>query len=93
MFKHRTDTLADRLRALAEEMESAERYGVPLPTLVFVNRHSDIAPVSFHTDPATFDSWVNYTEAEPETTPDARYRVATADINGLRVSFQTAADQ
>ena len=86
---HRTDTLADRLRALADEIESAERYGVPIPTVVSVNSFPNIEPVAFSATADEFDAWADYTDAETgEYRRDGkRVRSASVDVNGLRVTF------
>ena len=85
---HRTTTLADRLRALADELESAERYGITLPRLINAGSND----ITWHTpDPAEFAQWADYTEADVKTlpAPDGHYVIARADMNGLTVQFQT----
>ena len=85
--------LATRLRQLADEIDSAHRFGVPIPASVTVG-HSEHSDISFvEPDRATFDAWVDYTEATTRTEDIgyARYVIATADVNGLPLRFQTAA--
>ena len=78
---HKTDTLAQRLRALADELESAERYGLTLPSLVLVDSRVLLSGL----DRAAFDAWVDYAEA----TEDTRFHTAwaVADLNGLGVDL------
>jgi hypothetical protein len=88
---HYTDTLPQRLRALADELESADRYGVPLPHVVtttsFQNTHA-----TFHADPDVFDAWADYCEATvAEYDYDGRqWRRVITNVNGLKVKFATA---
>lgn len=89
---NKTATLADRLRSLADELESAERYGLPLPAMVSTSSHNH-THVSFHTDDRDlFDQWADYTEAEvvDYDYADHHWSRATADVNGLIVQFATA---
>lgn len=89
---HYTDTLAQRLRALAEELESAERYGLPLPPMVSVSAHKH-GSATFHTDDRDlFDQWADYTEADVTDYDHAghHWSRATANVNGLSVQFATA---
>lgn len=89
---HKTDTLAQRLRALADEIESAERYGIPLPTVVSVSSY-DGQDVSWHMpDPAEFDAWADYIEADvQEYDYNGRHvRTAEADVLGLAVRISTS---
>lgn len=57
--------LVDRLRMLADEIESAARYGVPIPDLFSVSSHI-CGAASFHATEHEFAAWVDYTEAEVE---------------------------
>ena len=58
-------TLATRLRLLAAEIESAARYGVPIPESFTVNG-SHFGAAAAHTDAATFAAWADYLEADTE---------------------------
>lgn len=80
--------LVDRLRLAAEEIESAARYGVPIPPYVSVTA-SEYGDVGIPMDADEFDAWVDYTEAEVE---DYEYEGrpwsrAHVDVNGLPLSF------
>lgn len=79
---HKTDTLAQRLRALADELESAERYGLTLPSLVLVDSRVLLSGL----DRSSFDAWVDYTEAHVET-ENTSTEWAVADVNGLGVDL------
>lgn len=92
MDYHKTETLPDRLRALADELESAERYGLPIPGMVSVSAHK-YGQASFHTDDAAlFAAWADYTEAEVVEYDHASHHWsrATANVNGLSMQFATA---
>jgi hypothetical protein len=89
---HYTDTLPQRLRALADELESAERYGIPLPYMVSVAQ-ARYTHATFHADPDVFDAWADYCEVEPveyESADNRTWRQVITDINGLKVEFATA---
>lgn len=84
--------LADRLRMLAEELESAARYGVPVPYNVTVSgdKHGG---ASFSATPEEFDAWLDYTEAEVTLEWDAagkHWRRAEANVSGSPLTFATA---
>lgn len=90
MSYHKTATVADRLRAWADEVEAAERYRLPIPTTMSVHTFPNYSPhVSFSANEDEFDAWVEYTEATVEDYDHAgsRWQRATADVNGLRVDF------
>lgn len=82
--------LADRLRMLADEIESAARYGVPIPYMVSASGHP-FGSADFNATPEEFDAWAEYTEAVAEDYEhDGSYwSSATADVNGLPLSFAT----
>lgn len=87
---HYTDTLAQRLRALADEIESAERYGLPIPTTISVHSFPNYSPhVSFAANEDEFDVWADYTQATVEDYEHAGrdWQRANADVNGLTVQF------
>lgn len=54
--------LADRLRMAADEIESAARYGVPIPSCVSVGGHL-YSDFSFAATEDEFTAWAEYTEA------------------------------
>ena len=80
--------LAIRLRDLADEIEAAERVGVPIPYMFSVNGHSH-GGASFSATVDEFDAWAAYTDAEVNEYDHLgrHWRTAKADINGLPVSF------
>lgn len=80
--------LAHRLRMLADEIESAARYGVPIPFMVSSNGH-EYGNAAFSATPEEFEAWADYTEAEvTEYDRDGRHWLsAVADVNGLPLSF------
>jgi hypothetical protein len=84
--------LATRLRQLADELESAARYGVPLPYMVSVSGHQ-YGNASFSATGEEFDAWADYTEATVEKYDhNGRHWVrATADVNGLPLEFSCVA--
>lgn len=86
---HYTDTLAQRLRALADELESAERYGVPIPDYVTAGKRGIYFDTSH--DGSLFDEWLGYCDtvevAEWVDDNDVRWQRATTDVNGLLVEF------
>ena len=57
--------LALRLRLLADEVESAARYGVPIPFCFSVSG-SEYGAASFSATPEEFAAWVEYVEAPVE---------------------------
>jgi len=83
-----TQRLATRLRMLAEELESAGRYGVPIPESFGVSGYEHGGATAAMTE-AEFDAWVEYTEA---TRIDYEYQGdqwsrAEVDVNGLPMRF------
>jgi hypothetical protein len=82
--------LADRLRMAADEIESAARYGVPIPFVVSITG-SKYGHMTFHASEHEFDAWADYTEAEVEDVEHANGELwsrATVVINGgLPVAF------
>lgn len=83
-------TLARRLRMLATEIESADRYGVPIPSTVSVNGYSNIEGASFAATPEEFDAWADYcvgAVVEEYDHAGKHWRAATADANGLTLRF------
>ena len=83
--------LADRLRILADEIESAARYGVPIPYMFSASGHL-FGEASFAATPEEFDAWSEYAEAvvvEYTRDDDSRWSRATADVNGLPLAFST----
>ncbi len=83
-------TLVARLRQLADEIESAERYGVPIPSNVSVNGYGNIAGASFSATPEEFDAWVEYcieAEVEEYDHDGKHWRRAVDDVNGLTLEF------
>src|SRR5690348_18495041 len=64
--------LADRLRMAADEIESAARYGVPIPYMVSVSGH-EFGGASFHATEHEFDAWVDYTFAGDENATGEDY--------------------
>lgn len=85
--------LIERGRQLTEEFASAARYGVPLPTSLILDGHEHGGVYfSVGDDPALFDAWVVYADAEvTEFDHDGKhYRRAAAEVNGLSVTFAMA---
>ena len=80
--------LADRLRFLAGEIESAARYGVPIPYIVNVSGH-EYGGVSFSATEEEFSAWVDYTETKGEgyEHDGALWSTAAVDLNGLPLAF------
>ena len=80
--------LADRLRMLADEIESAARYGVPVPHTVSASGHQ-YGAVTFSATEEEFAAWADYTEAE--VTHDrhhgADWSSGEVDVNGLPLRF------
>lgn len=86
--------LADRLRLLAEEVESAARYGIPVPIYWSIGA-AENSSVNFHATPEQFAAWADYLNAESDVVEyeaaDARWqRVERVDVNGLALSFATS---
>ena len=82
--------LADRLRMLAVEIESAARYGVPIPYMVSATGHR-FGGATFSATAEEFASWAEYTEAEvDEYDHDGfSWESAQVDVNGLPLRFST----
>lgn len=84
--------LISRLRLLADELESAARYGVPVPSMCSASGHR-FSGASFSATPEQFDAWLDYAEAEATLEwEDAgkHWRSAEADVNGLPLGFATS---
>lgn len=80
--------LASRLRAAADEIESAARYGVPIPPVVSVSSFTH-GGLSFSADEREFAAWVDYTETEAEHYDHhgTRWSSVRVDVNGLELGF------
>ena len=85
--------LADRLRMLADEIETAARYGVPIPQLVSASGHQ-FSGASFHATEDEFDAWEGYTfEGDENATREdyehsgANWSRANVNVNGLPLEF------
>ena len=83
--------LADRLRMLADEVESAARYGVPVPTLMSVSGH-EYGRATFAATEEEFPAWADYVADADPTREDYEHNGAswsriTVDVNGLPVEF------
>lgn len=85
--------LAYRLRMAADEIESAARYGVPIPPLVSVDGYQ-YGGASFSATEHEFAAWVDYTEARVEgyEHDGAHWSSAEADVNGLPLRFAVQHD-
>lgn len=85
--------LADRLRMLADEVESAARYGVPIPYMVSVSGHA-FGGASFSASEEEYAAWVDYTfggdsgaTGEDYEHEGAGWSRATVNVNGLPLEF------
>ena len=80
--------LADRLRDLADEVESAARWGVPVPIHWYVSGHH-FGSVGCSTDPYEFAAWAEYVEADVTESihHGGVWRSFVADVNGLPVKL------
>lgn len=82
--------LADRLRMLADEVESAARFGIPIPFMFSISG-SEYGQAGFAATPAEFDAWTEYIEGgvvEEYQHAGKKWRaVNRADVNGLPLSF------
>ena len=80
--------LADRLRMAADEIESAARYGVPIPSVVSVSG-SIYGGMSFAATEDEFVAWAEYAEVDVERDHHHGHdwSSAEADFNGLPVRF------
>jgi hypothetical protein len=83
-----TQRLADRLHHMADEIESAARYGVPIPYMVSASGHEH-GFVSFSASLEEFDAWAEYTEADVTEYDHegGHWWRAVANVNGLPVTF------
>lgn len=84
--------LISRLRLLADELASAARYGVPVPSILSVSDTLYDYGVSWHVPNADeFNAWVDYTEATVERREHhgAVWHSFTADVNGLSIRLAT----
>lgn len=77
--------LADRLRMAADEIESAARYGVPVPDSLSVSGHR-FGQVHISADAELFAAWVEY--ADPQQVERRHHHGADwssfeVDVNGL----------
>lgn len=85
--------LVKQLRLAADEIDSARRYGVPIPNVVNVYAFNATTPgMSFSATEHEFAAWADYTDADIEEYEyDGKlWSRATADVNGLRVQFAVA---
>lgn len=85
--------LVQRLRMLADEIESAARYGVPIPYMVSTSGHK-CGTASFAATEEEFDAWVDYTFGGDENAHGEDYEHngknwsrARVDVNGLPLEF------
>lgn len=85
--------LVARLRMLADEIESAARYGVPIPYMVSASGHK-FGGASFSATEAEFDAWVDYTFEGDESADREDYEHdgsawsrAQVTVNGLPLVF------
>lgn len=80
--------LVARLRQAADEIESAARYGVPIPYSISASGHK-YGGVSFSANEAEFSAWADYTEAEVEHYEHggSEWSSADSDVNGMPLSF------
>lgn len=80
--------LADRLRMAADEIESAARYGIPIPYAISVSGHR-YGAMSFAATEEEFAAWTEYAEVEPDHDHHHGHDWSSAetDINGLPVRF------
>lgn len=87
------ERLARRLRMAADEIESASRYGVPIPFVVSVGSH-EFSGVSFAATEEEFEAWAEYTAAEVnDYVHDGQdWSQAAVDCNGLPLQFSVRHD-
>lgn len=85
--------LVARLRLLADEIESAARYGVPIPYMVSTSGHQ-FGGASFHATEGEYDAWVDYTFGGDENAVGEDYEHkgtdwsrARVNVNGLPLEF------
>jgi hypothetical protein len=96
-MKNRYDpnTIAGRLRLLADELDSAEALGVPLPPTVHVNSHTNLEGAGFHLEAGEFAAWLDYVDNPPVVESwhhDKHWRVVSTKVGhgGLRLEFTMA---
>lgn len=80
--------LSQRLRQLADELDSAEQYGVPIPMHVSVSGH-EFGSAAFSATEEEFDAWAEYTDA---TVTDYEHEgsdwsSSEVNVNGLPLHF------
>lgn len=80
--------LADRLRLAADEIESAARYGVPIPYLISIDGNQ-YGGATFSALDGEFDAWVEYSEAAVTNYvhDGSDWSRAEVNVNGLPLSF------
>lgn len=85
--------LADRLRKAADELESAARYGVPVPDYISFSSHQHGA-MYVSAEEHLFNAWAEYAEAKVEHDHhhDADWSCFATDVNGLPVRFAVRHD-
>jgi hypothetical protein len=86
-------TLVLRLHQLASEIESAHRYGIPIPMVVSVNAYPAPMGASFAATSEEFEAWADYCIGAEVTEYDhdgKHWWRATADVNGLPLEFAAA---
>lgn len=88
-----TDRLVRRLNLAADELASAARFGLPVPTSASVNGYAGLEGLTLSLDSVDeFDAWADYASdviAEDYEHDGARWQRATGTLGleGLRVSF------
>ena len=85
--------LIERAKHLADEMASAARWGLPIPTLVAINNYANIEGARFTvTSIDDFDAWAEYAEANVHEYDhdDRHWHAGVGDLCGLAVSFSVA---
>lgn len=85
--------LIARGKQLADEMASAARYGLPIPTTVSLNSYDNLEGAAFSFDTIDeFDAWAEYAEAAVNEydRDDRHWHHGIGDLNGLAVSFSFA---
>lgn len=86
--------LIERGKLLADEMASAARYGLPIPTTVSLNGYDNLEGAAFSFDTIDeFDAWAEYAAANVRECDhdDRHWHHGIGDLNGLAVSFSFAA--
>lgn len=84
-------TFVARAHHLADELDSARRYGVPIPDYITISA-GPFGGVHMHLTAHEFAAWVDYTDATVgEYDHDgSHWRRAEVDVNGLRFTFAMA---